>query len=109
ACPARGQRPRGSYTAPAELAPQPLDAADTRRLPPQVAARIFQAMASPTGDHAAQVHVPATPAAHPALEPRPANARDRLVPRHRNAGSIDPNIGRPSGGQATTYPPRRTL
>src|SRR5262249_9742528 len=93
ALPARRQRRERSYIATAELAPQPLDATDTRRLPPQVAARMLKTVAPPTGDHVPQVHVPATPTEHRALKPRPTNARHGLIPRHRNSGSIDPNIG----------------
>ena len=56
--------------------------------------------------------MPATSTACRALEPRPADARHRLVPRHRNSGSINPHIGRPSGEQVgffTPLEPRRCI
>src|SRR6516164_485978 len=66
---------------------------------------MLKTVTSPASDRLQSVHVPATSTACRALEPRPADARYRLVPRHRNSGSIDPNIGRPSGGQALFFTP----
>jgi hypothetical protein len=78
-----------SYLAIAELAPQTLDATDTGRLAPQVTAGMVEPMTSPARDHVPQIHVPATPSAHRTLEPRPADARQRLVPYNRDRSSID--------------------
>src|SRR5215831_2683348 len=58
---------------------------------------MLKTVTSPANDRAPQVHVPATLTAGRALKPRPTNTGHRPVPRHRNAGSIDPNVGSASG------------
>jgi hypothetical protein len=44
------QRSEGPQLATAQLAPKPFRTANGRRLPPQVTARVIEAMASPTRD-----------------------------------------------------------
>jgi hypothetical protein len=105
ASPARGQRRERAYIATTELPPQPLHAAHTRRLSPQVAAGVVEAMAGAAGDRIPQVHVPTSLTTCRALKPRTANALHRLVPSDCDAGSIDPNTGRTAGDQAPFFAP----
>jgi hypothetical protein len=100
ASPARRQWRERAYIAIAELAPQPFDPTDARRLAPQVAAGIVEAMAGAAGDRIPQIHVPTSLTACRALKPRTANALHRLVRSDCDAGSIDPNTGRTAGDQA---------
>jgi hypothetical protein len=94
AAPARRQWSERSHIATAELAPQPLDAANTQRLAAQVAARILKPVAPRACNFVAQIQITALSPAGWALPPWPANARHWLVPGHRNASFVDPNIGR---------------
>jgi hypothetical protein len=57
-------------------------------------------VASPASDGVAQIRVSAAMTAARALEPRPTHTRHWPIPNDCDAGSIDPNIGRPSGDQA---------
>src|SRR5262249_14127762 len=66
---------------------------------------MLKAVASPASDGVAQIHVTAAMTAARALEPRPTHTRHWLIPNDRDAGSIDPNIGRPSGDQAPFFAP----
>src|SRR6516162_6283849 len=80
---ARRQWRKRSYIATTEFASQPLDATDAGRLAPQVAARMRKTVALPAGNHAAQIQESASSAAS-AEEPRPADARHRLIPNYRD-------------------------
>src|SRR5262249_15312889 len=80
-------------------------AADARHLPPQMSTGMLKTVASPASDGVAQIHVTAAVTAARALEPRPTHTRHWLIPNDRDAGSIDPNIGRPSGDQAPFFAP----
>src|SRR5215831_14647348 len=78
AAPARRQWSKRSHIATAELAPQPLDAANTRRLAPQVANRILKPVAPRACNFVAQIQITALSPAGWALPPWPADARHWL-------------------------------
>jgi hypothetical protein len=94
-----------SRIAIAEPTPQPLHAAHTRRLPPQVANCMPKTVTLPASDRVSQVHVTATLTATRALEPWPANARHRLVPNNGDGSFVDPNTGRTAGKLALLFAP----
>jgi hypothetical protein len=86
---------------------------DAWGLPIRMAACVREAVASPTSDRIPHIDIPATPTTTRTLEPWPIDTIHRRVPRQRNLGSTDPNIGPPSGELAVFLTPlkprRRTL
>ena len=100
----QGAPGRVSLRVDADHPPPTHDAVNARHRTVQVARSVVEAMAGAAGDHVAQVYIPATPTTRRTLKPRSADARHRLVPRHRNAGSINQNIGGLSADQVAPGP-----